>query len=303
MELLQSMKVFAKLAELGSFTKVADAMELGRPQVTLVIKELEATLGARLFHRTTRKVNLTAEGEKFYERVEEILGNIADATTMFGSQGATPRGRLRVDIPAAFAQLSFMDGLKRFSRSYPELDLILGVTDRTVDLVAEGVDCALRIGDLPDSSMVARKVGSAVMVTCASPEYLREHGEPASVGDLQAHRGVQFLSGFSNRPQPWRFSVDGEDKACHCRAAIRVNESKAYVQCGVAGFGIIQAPGVAVSEYLARGALVEVLAAHRPAPRPVSVLYPSRTFAAPRTQAFVEWLRKHFARIDQAWLG
>ncbi|WP_163024501.1 LysR family transcriptional regulator, partial [Pseudomonas viridiflava] len=123
----------------------------GRPHVTRTIQELEASLGVRLFQRTTRKVNLTAEGEQFYERVKEILATIAQTTSMFDRSGSTLRGRLRIDIPAAFSQRSFMGGLRKFTEAFPGIEIALGVTDRAVDLLAEGIDCALRIGDLPDS--------------------------------------------------------------------------------------------------------------------------------------------------------
>ncbi len=303
MALLQSMQVFAKLAELGSFTKVAEALQSGRPHVTRTIQDLEASLGVRLFQRTTRKVQLTAEGERFYERVKEILATIADTTAMFDRSGSTLRGRLRVDIPTAFAQRSFMESLRTFTLAFPDIELVLGVTDRTVDLVAEGVDCALRIGELPDSSMVAREIGSATMVTCASADYLKTWGVPNSVQALANHRGVNFLSGHNNRPLPWHFLEDGEDRPYVPRGGITVNESNAYVQCGVAGFGLIQAPGITVETFLASGDLVEVLSDFRPRPRLVSVLYPSRSHLAPQVDAFVDWLKAHFPKLHPAWLS
>lgn len=301
MELLQSMQVFAKLAELGSFTKVAEALQTGRPHVTRTIQELEASLGVRLFQRTTRKVNLTAEGEQFYERVKEILAIIAQTTAMFDRSGSTLRGRLRIDIPAAFSQRSFMGSLRKFTEAFPGIELALGVTDRAVDLVAEGIDCALRIGDLPDSSMVAREIGTATMVTCASPDYLRKHGVPMSLQDLSGHRCVSFLSGQNNRPLLWHFTVDADHHPYTPRGGITLNESNAYVQCGVAGFGIVQAPGITVETFLAHGELVEVLREFRPRPRPVSVLYPSRTHLAPQVDAFVNWLKEHIPRLHPNW--
>ncbi|MCS3420166.1 LysR family transcriptional regulator for bpeEF and oprC [Pseudomonas sp. BIGb0450] len=301
MALLQSMQVFAKLAELGSFTKVAEAMQTGRPYVTRTIQELEASLGVRLFQRTTRKVRLTAEGERFYERVKEILATIAQTTSMFDRSGSTLRGRLRIDIPTAFSQQGFMESLRRFTQAYPEIELALGVTDRTVDLVAEGIDCVLRIGDLPDSSLVARDIGSATMVTCASAGYLQACGVPQTLQALAGHRCVGFLSGQNNRPLPWHFSVEDEDRPHTPRGGITVNESNAYVQCGVAGFGIIQAPGITVGAFLDSGELVEVLGAFRPKPRRVSVLYPSRTHLAPQVDAFVDWLKKHFPVLHPDW--
>ncbi|WP_028624548.1 LysR family transcriptional regulator [Pseudomonas sp. Ant30-3] len=302
MELLQTMQVFARLAELGSFTKTADAMQIGRPQVTRAIQELETSLDVRLFQRTTRKVRLTAEGERFYERVKEILGNVAEATSMFGQSGSTLRGRLRVDIPTAFAQPGLIASLRDFTVLYPEIDLSLGVTDRTVDLVAEGVDCVLRIGELPSSSLVARRIGQATMVTCASPRYLQEQGEPQTLSDLSAHRGVTFLSGQNNRSLPWQFLDGASDQTYISRHGITVNESNAYVECGVAGFGILQAPGITLDRYLADGSLVEVLRAYRPRPRPVSVLYPSRSHLAPQVDVFVEWMRERFPILYGRWL-
>ena len=302
MELLQSMQLFARLAELGSFTRAADAMQIGRPQVTRAIQELETSLGVRLFQRTTRTVRLTSEGEQFYERVKNILGDVTRATAMFASPRSTLRGRLRVDIPTAFSEPGLIEGLRTFTRLYPAIELALGVTDRTVDLVAEGVDCALRIGELPSSSLVARRIGLATMVTCAAPRYLTEYGEPTSLEDLNEHRGVTFLSGHNQRPQAWRFMDGGREQSHVSRQGITVNESNAYVECGVAGFGILQAPGITLDRFLADGTLVEVLRPYRPHPRPVSVLYPSRSHLAPQVEAFVDWVHEQFSQLYGRWL-
>ncbi len=303
MELLQSMQVFAKLAELGSFTKVAEVMQAGRPRITRTIQELEASLGVRLFQRTTRSVKLTAEGERFYERVKEILATVADTTSMFDRSGASLRGRLRIDIPTAFSQHSFMRSLRLFTEAFREVELVVGVTDRTVDLVAEGVDCVLRIGDLPDSSMVAREIGTATMVTCASAHYLNVHGIPLAPHDLPGHQCVSFLSGQTNRTLPWHFSQNGQDRLHMPKGGITVNDSNAYVQCAVADFGIVQAPGISVETFLASGQLVQVLEAYRPKPRLVSVLYPSRTHLAPLVDAFVDWLKQHFPVLHPEWFN
>ncbi|CAG9273688.1 Transcriptional regulator, LysR family [Paraburkholderia unamae] len=301
MELLQAMKVFSAVAKLGSFTNAAEVLQVGRPHVTRYVQELEAALGVRLFQRTTRSVKLTAEGEQFYARTEEILAGIDDATTMFSQSSEAMRGRLRVDLPAALSQQKFLDRLHAFSHQYPGLDLVLGVTDRTVDLVAEGVDCVLRIGDLPDSSLVGRRVGAAVMVMCASPSYLAEYGTPASLSDLAAHKGIHFLSGHDNRPLAWRFLEDGQEQTAACSVSISVNESNAYVRCGVAGFGLIQVPGILVERQLAEGALVEVLAPCRPTPWPVSLLYPSRQYVSPRVRLFSQWLIDELVSLDETW--
>ncbi|WP_236192542.1 MULTISPECIES: LysR family transcriptional regulator [Pseudomonas] len=302
MELLQSMQVFTRLAELGSFTRAADAMQIGRPQVTRAIQALETSLGVRLFQRTTRAVRLTPEGEKYYARATQILADVAAASTMFSSPGSTLRGRLRVDIPTAFSQPALIERLKAFSDLHPAIELALGVTDRTVDLVAEGVDCVLRIGPLPSSSLVAARIGMATMVTCAAPRYLREHGEPKSLEELSAHLGVTFISGQNQRPLPWHFMDGGQEHSYISRQGVTVNESNAYVQCGVAGFGLLQAPGIVLDRFLADGTLTEVLQAYRPPPRPVSVLYPSRSHLAPQVEAFVCWVREQLPRLYGQWL-
>lgn len=302
MELLQSMQVFARVAETGSFTRAADASQIGRPQVTRAIQELEASLGVRLFQRTTRRVRLTTEGEQFYERVMGILGSIAETTSMFAPSGASLRGKLRIDIPTAFSQPAFIASLRAFAVAHPDIEMTLGVTDRAVDLVAEGVDCVLRIGELPDSSLVARRVAMATMITCAAPGYLQTYGEPHTPDQLAHHRGVNFLSGQNRRQLPWQFLQDGSDTSHMSRHGILVNESSAYVQCGVAGFGILQAPGLTLDRYLADGSLVEVLKRYRPRPRPVSVLYPSRSQLAPQVQAFVDWLMQSFPALYDRWL-
>lgn len=303
MGLLQSMRIFVKVAELGSFTRTAELLQIGRPRVTLTVRDLEASLGVRLFQRTTRKVSLTTEGEAFLERAQEILGSVADATSMFGHPGVALNGKLRIDIPSAFAQTGLMMSLRDFTRTYPDVNLILGVTDRNVDMVAEGVDCVLRIGDLKDSSMVARRIGSAIMITCASPQYLEEFGEIRTLDDLSNHRGINFLSGSSKRPLPWHFLQDGKVRALNPKSAILVNDSHAYVECGAAGFGLLQVPGILVDSLLAEGRLIEVLSEFRPVPRPVSVLFPSKSYLAPQVRVFVDWIQQRFPSLDATWLN
>ena len=302
MDLLQSMRIFLKVADFGSFTRAAEALNIGRPQVTLSIRDLEASLGVRLFQRTTRKVTLSTEGASFYERAEEILRSVAEATSMFGRPGGSLRGKLRIDIPSAFAQANFIDSLREFTRTYPDVDLVLGVTDRNVDMVAEGVDCVLRIGELKDSSMVVRRIGAALMVTCASPRYLEEFGEPIGLSDLPEHRSVNFLSGSNRRPLAWHFLENGQPTVLTPKGAILVNDSHAYVECAASGFGIVQVPGVLVDRYLADGRLREILIPFRPLPRPVSVLYPSKRYLAPQVRVFVDWIQERFMTLHGTWL-
>ena len=301
MELLQSLRLFVKLAELQSFTKTAEALEIGRPQVTQAINRLETSLGARLFQRTTRKVSLTADGEAFLVKAGEVLAAVDDAVTLF-STSATLRGRLRIDLPAAFAVEGFMQRLGQFRETHPGVTLTLGIDDRPVDLVAEGVDCAIRMGELPSSSLIARRLGAARMVTCAAPGYLARHPTPATPDDLARHACVRYLSGLRKRTLPWEFTVNGDTQTLSPTGTILVNDAIAYVHCARASFGIIQAPGILVEQHLRDGSLIEILAHHRPTPRPVALVYPSRSHLTPAVRAFAEWLQEGFRSIAPDWL-
>lgn len=294
MELLQSMQVFAKVADLGSFTKTADALQIGRPQVTHTIQALESSLGVRLFHRTTRRVTLTAEGETFYQRVTDILSDVAEATSLFAAPGGQARGRLRIDLPVALAQPKFIASLHEFNDVYPDISLVLGVTDRRLDLVAEAIDCVLRIGELPDSSLIGKRIGAVSIITCAAPSYLAQFGVPETVEDLSQHRAVNYFSGSSRKLLDWRFRSEDGEQTLNIRSGILVNDSAAFVQAGIAGFGILQGLSITVKDQLASGALVEVLPTYRPAPRAVSILYPSKAHLAGQVRAFIEWVSDRF---------
>lgn len=302
MELFHSMRLFAKVAQLQSFTKAAESLQIGRPQVTLAINQLEASLEVRLFQRTTRKVSLTAEGEAFLVKVEEILGGVDQAVAMFQDPGDVITGRLRIDVPSAFAVEGFMASLGQFRKAHPKLSITLGVSDRSVDLIAEGVDCVLRIGELPSSSLVARRLGALVMITCAAPGYLEGAPPLVQPEHLVDHACVNFLSGISRRTLPWHFRHDGVTRSVLPDSSMLVNDASAYVQCARSGFGLIQVPGMLVDRYLREGTLVEVLTQYRPAPRPVSLVYPSREHVPPPLRAFSDWLQGHFLAIDRRWL-
>lgn len=297
------MEVFKAVADLGSFSRAAEYMSLGRPQVSRVIQELEGSVGVRLFHRTTRNVRLTFEGEQFYERIDLLLADIEEVNSMFNKGCGDISGRLRVDITTALAQESFLANLKQFSDSYPNIELSLGITDRTVDLVAEGVDCVLRLGSLPSSNLIAKPIGRVRMVTCASPQYLEQHGEPKTLDELTSHVGVNFLSGQNNRLMPWSFYENGEERKLNCRNGVIVNESNSYVECGVVGFGIIQAPGITLHKYLHSGRLVEVLKNYQPESKQLSILYAERKFQSLKTRAFIEWVSQSFPKLYSEWIN
>lgn len=293
MDLFQSMQVFAAVVEGGSFSKAADQLEMSRPAVTLAIKGLEAGLGVRLLHRTTRRTSLTAQGAAYFERVVRILADVAEARehVTAGPGRRTVRGKLRVDIPIALAKSLIIPGLKQFRDLYPEVELVIGVSDNPIDLVADGVDCVVRIGDLTNSSLVVRKIGHTRLLTCAAPSYLAERGAPRTLDDLTAHSIVGFFSG-RRKVLDWWFVVDGKQAAHKVKAAILVNDSESLVDAGVAGLGLFQALDIGVRRHLKSEALQLVLQHVQTPLRPVYVLLPSKQHVPPQVRAFVDWVSR-----------
>jgi LysR family transcriptional regulator for bpeEF and oprC len=296
------MQIFVSVVDHGSFTKAAAAMRMARPSVTNAIRGLETDLGARLLHRTTRSTTLTAEGESFYDRAIQILAEVAEAKALYSGKGGMPRGRLRVDLPVALARPVIIPRLPEFAAQFPDIEIILGVSDQPADLVADGIDCVVRLGRLQNSSMVARRIALARMVNCATPAYLERHGTPVSVDDLRLHRAVHYFSGRDRRVIDWHYLVDNEERTIKMKPALSVNDTEAFLHAGLAGFGLMQALGVTVQEHLASGELVEILPDVRPNPRPISILYPSKAHLAPQVRAFIEWVREAFARSAGPWL-
>lgn len=273
-----------------------------RPSVTNAINALEARLGVRLLQRTTRRTNLTGEGEQFYDRATRLLADIADAHNLFGGPSAAPRGRLRVDIPVALSKPLIIDRIPDFKEHYPEADVILGVSDQPVDLLADGVDCVLRIGELAPTSMVARKLASIPMVVCGSPSYLAANGTPETVDDLRHHQAVNYFSGRGHRPIAWSFPGDAVMPHFTLHSGIMVNDTEAFVTCALNGLGLIQVPGLVVAEHLSSGRLQEVVPAMRAILRPLSIMYPNRQHLAPQVRAFIDWLAGVVATSAGEWL-
>jgi len=302
MDLLQQLQVFVAIADNGSFARAADALGMGRPTITNTIAALEASIGARLLHRTTRRTTLTSEGELFYERAARLLADAQETRNLFGGPGQMPRGRLRIDVPVALAKPFIIPHLPDFMRRYPEIDLILGVSDQPADLLADGIDCVLRLGDLAVSSMVGRVVGHVRMVTCGAPTYLAEYGTPRTLDDLASHRAVTYFAGRSRRTIDWHFTVDGEVRTVRMRPGILVNETEAFIACALAGMGLIQAIGAGVEEHLKAGRLVEVLPEMKTVERPVSIMYPNRLHLAPQVRVFIDWIAVHFSSLEGQWI-
>ncbi|WIA62568.1 LysR family transcriptional regulator [Stenotrophomonas sp. BIO128-Bstrain] len=290
MDKLDQYRIFVQVAEMGSFIKAAHALEVPRASVSAAVQQLESAMGTRLLHRTTRQVRLTADGVQLLERVRLFLCDAEDIEQLFHASQRRISGRLNVDVPSRIARRLIAPALPGFLRRYPGLQLALGSTDRAIDLVHEGVDCAVRIGALHDSSLVARPLGHIALINCASPGYLREHGVPAGPDDLlQGHLSVGYASPSTGRELPWDYVVSGQERLVAVPSRVIVNNAESYIACSVAGMGLIQIPRFDVQHLLDRGELVEVMPGFRAAPMQVSLVYPNRRQRSRRLNAFIEW--------------
>ena len=290
MDRFNAMLLFTRIVELGSFTRAAEDLQLPRATVTHALQQLEKRLGVRLLHRTTRHVSATADGQAYYERCLRLLADMEEAETLFADGGSRPRGKLRVDMQGTLARHFVLPVIGGFFERYPDIELEIGMGDRFVDLVREGVDCVMRVGELDDSSMVGRRVAMLQQVTCASRDYIARRGMPQSIEDLQNHLAVNFLSNRNGMPLPFEFLVEGVVRSVQLKGLIAVNDADAYTACCAAHLGLVQKPRYHIEKQLADGTFCEVLAPWRPAPLPVSVLYPQHRQLSPRVRVFVDWL-------------
>jgi len=290
MDRIQAMQVFTRVAEAGSFVRAAETLSLPSSTVTSTIKNLEKYLQVRLLNRTTRRVSLTPEGLQYLAQCREILSLIEHTESSLTDSVRRPQGRLRVDMPGGIAHFIVMPNLKDFYRLYPDIYLMIGVSDRQVDLVQEGVDCVIRTGELTDSTLVARPLGRFRWVTCASPAYLREYGVPETPEALSHHRAIHYFSGSARRTNELRFLRGTETISVPVKGDAAVNETGLYIKMCLEGFGLAQLAENIISENLQHGKLIEVLADWQPASVPVTMLYPHQRFLSPAVRAFAEWI-------------
>jgi LysR family transcriptional regulator for bpeEF and oprC len=290
------MQVFTRVVDANSFTLAADNLGLPRATVTTAIQNLERQLRVRLLNRTTRRVSLTPDGAAYYERCVRILADVEEAEASFHDVARGPKGRLRIDTVPSIGRLILIPALCEFHTRYPDIELAIGMGDRPVDMVQEAVDCVIRVGELQDSSMVAKRIGTFESVTCAAPAYLERHGEPATIEQLQNHRAVHFFSSRTGRIIDWSFMVQGVATDVKVNGVVSVNDSEAYVACGVQGFGLIQPPRYMVAPYLQSGALREVLTDWSPPSMPISAVYLHNRHLSPKVRVFVDWVAELFQR-------
>lgn len=290
MDRFDSMRLFARVVERRSFTGAAQDLALPRSTATEVLKQLEKRLGVRLLQRTTRQVTPTLDGEAYYRRCLAILSDVEEAESAF--TGAKPSGPLKVDVHGTLARHFLLPGLPKFLAEYPGIQLHLGEGDRLVDLIREGVDCVLRVGEPRDSAMVGKRIAMLQEGTFASPDYLAKFGTPERPDDLEKHRMVGFVSSVTGNVMPLELTIDGKLGYFTPPLALSVASGESMVAAAEAGLGLIQLP----CYHAVHRKLTEVLADYRPSLTPVSLLYPHNRQLSPRVRVFIDWVTKEFGK-------
>jgi LysR family transcriptional regulator for bpeEF and oprC len=304
MDQLVAMRVFARVAERGSFAQAADELDISRAAASAHVAALEKHLGARLLNRTTRRVSLTTEGTDYLRRARRILDEVQDAEETIRGSRSKPQGRLRVDVPVAFGRYLLLPALPEFTRRYPGIELDLRLNDRIVDMVAERVDVALRVGGLQQAGLVARRVAQVNIVTCASPTYLADHGEPRTPDDLREHR-LLGLSPVNGGSPEWVFPPPYAARRLKLHFAMLFNSAEAPVIAAAAGMGITHTADLVVAEYIARRELKLILEDFIVPGPPISLVYPSSGHQSAKVRVFSDFaadLLRRWSEIVRTWI-
>jgi LysR family transcriptional regulator for bpeEF and oprC len=295
MNKLQAMEVFVQVVDAGGFTRAAETMQLPKATVSTLVASLESVLAVKLLHRTTRQVTVTADGAAYYERCLRILADVKEAEESISRTRLAPSGRLRVDAPTGLSGDIVVPALPDFFERYPDITLELGSSDRLVDLIEEGVDCAIRAGHLANSNLIARRVGIMNFVTCAAPLYLERFGTPIHPRELERHRCVNYFSSKTGKIYPWDFSKDGERIELPLPGWVAMNDTNSYMQAGLAGLGVIMTADFMLRPYLDDGRLVPIMTDWVTDAIPIHVVYPQNRHLSAKVRVFVEWVADLFA--------
>ncbi|WCE32337.1 LysR family transcriptional regulator [Vibrio sp. SCSIO 43137] len=288
--LLDGMVIFAEVVKAASFTKAAENTGHSTSYISKVINKLEERLGVRLIHRTTRRLNLTAEGKLYFEQCQQIIEDAEQAENAISGRFGEPKGTLRVSCPVAYGVFNLRPVLARYTEKYPQISLELDLDDRKVDLIAEGFDIVIRaVAQLEDSSLISRKVSSSEALTLASPDYLKKHGTPRNPYDLDRHK----VMSYSNHRQPniWQYNdLDGSPVQVHVDSVVQTNNSSLMLALAVAGQGICRLPRFCVGCEIDSGKLVELFADYPKQQIGIYMVYPSRKHISPKVRSFIDFV-------------
>ncbi|GMB79713.1 LysR family transcriptional regulator [Shinella zoogloeoides] len=295
------MRAFLRVVETGNFTRASAALGMPKATVSNLIQNLETHLQTKLLNRTTRRVMVTTDGALYYERANQIVSELDELDGSLTHSRTNPGGRLRVEMSGAFADLLVIPELNDFHERYPDIHIDLGVGDRTVDYLAENVDCALRAGSPGNVSLIARRVGEMDMVVCAAPRYLETFGAPGHPSELEtAHHCVNYFLAQTNRVTPFEFERDGETVEITGRYILSVNDARSYLAAALAGLGVAPMPCFMAHDALSSGQLVPILPGWRAGSIPLYVVYPPNRHLSNKVRVFVDWLVPLLARTQLA---
>ncbi|MFY1667700.1 LysR substrate-binding domain-containing protein [Pseudomonas sp. Pseu.R1] len=301
MDRFDAMQAFVRVVETGSFTKAAETLHMSKTSVTQLIQQLEARLRVKLLNRTTRKVNVTADGAAYYERAVRVLADVDDAETSLSAAAVLPRGRLRVDVPSPFARFILIPALPAFHARYPDIQIDLGVSDRMVDLIGEHVDCVVRGGELTDQSLMARRIGDLQLGVYAAPPYLQRIGTPNHPRELEApqHRIVGYRWARTGKLFPMVMQRAGESIQVQSRYVLSVDDGNAYISAGLAGMGVLWLPTYMVREAVEKGELVRLFDGWQLETMPMFVAYPPNRHISLKLRVFIDWIVELMAGYGQ----
>lgn len=297
MDRLNAIEAFVSVVQNGGFTAAARSLRKSRAMVSKLVQDLEEQLGARLLHRTTRRVGLTVTGRVYYDRCVQVLADLAEADAAVGAEQATPRGTLRLNAPMSFGTMHLAAAVADFSIQHPDVTVDMALNDRIVDLVEEGYDVAVRIGRLADSSLIARRLAPCRMAVCAAPAYLSRHGEPRQPDDLTGHNclGYTYMTSWDE----WRFDGPGGPVSVRVTGTLNSNNGEALAAAARRGLGVIVQPSFIVGEDLKAGRLVRLLADHRLYEPAISAVYPHARHLSAKVRSFVDFLVERFGDRPQ----
>lgn len=295
MDRLNAMKVFCAVVDAGGFNRAADKLGVSTSSVTNQVVALENHFNIKLLNRTTRRMSLTDEGRQCYDQARTLLLDMSELESNLRDSNQHPRGSLRVDMPAIFSRTLVAPALARFVAAYPDIRLQMTAGDRTIDLVEEGIDVAIRIGDLPDSNLIARPLAATDYVCCASPEYVAAHGEPQTPGQLVEFGCLTFVYPKSQKPRPWHFERDGERFEQIPHGVLATDHVESLIEAAKAGCGIVQLLSLSVAGAIRTGELVPLLADYKASGPNVSALYQQRHHRAAKIKVFVDFVADLFA--------
>jgi len=296
MEDFSAISSFVRVVEAKSFRAAAAQLGMTPSGVSRAVARLEEQIGVRLLFRSTRALNLTDDGESFYHRCKDILADLGEAVDALGYARTKPRGKLRVAMNVSVGRAGLIPNLADFEERYPDIRLELSMSERNIGLIEEGIDCAIRMGELEDSNLVARKLGSFSNVLCASPGYLARHGTPTCLNDLKRHQCINYVYPTSGRAYQWQFDSPDGPVALDVDAHLLINDGESVIQAAIAGLGIIQVPHWLAAGPIGHGKLQVIMEDTISTGSPVWIVYPQKKHLSARVHAFIDWVQELFRR-------